>query len=58
MRIVYNGGEAYYDLQNGALGTTSAIDANIEQVGATDWYRCSFAINEVATIMYIYPARW
>jgi hypothetical protein len=38
--------KAFFDLQNGVVGTTSAgvVDANIESVG-NGWYRCSVVIN-------------
>jgi hypothetical protein len=42
-------------LQNGALGTTNAIDSNIESVG-NGWYRCSVSFNTSNQRVYIYPA--
>jgi hypothetical protein len=37
-----NDPNAFFDLQNGLVGTTSDnIDAKIEAVGETGWYRCS-----------------
>jgi hypothetical protein len=40
--------QAYFDLANGLVGSTSGsdvIDSNIEAVGATGWYRCSATFN-------------
>ena len=58
--IIFDGtfavnGAAYFDLQNGALGTTNAIDSNIESVG-NGWYRCSVSFNTSNQRVYIYPA--
>ena len=36
---------AWFDLSTGVVGTTSAIDANIESVG-NGWYRCSLIGNQ------------
>jgi len=36
---------AWFDLSSGVVGTTSAIDANIESVG-NGWYRCSLIGNQ------------
>ena len=48
---------AYFDLQNGALGTVSAavIEAKIESVG-NGWYRCSITQDVSLTEVRIYPA--
>jgi len=48
-------GTAYFDLQNGVLGTTNAIDSSIENVG-NGWYRCSVTFNTSNQKVYIYPA--
>ena len=43
--IAYTGstGEAYFDIQNGVLGTVSGVGASIENAG-NGWYRCSVVI--------------
>ena len=58
VRLLNLGGSAkttYFDLSNGVVGSSTAIDANIESVG-NGWYRCSMVINEPATRFRIYPA--
>ena len=55
--INYNSGTdtyIYFDLSTGSVGTTiSAIDANIQQVGATGWYRCDVSFNCPSTLFDI-----
>ena len=48
---------AYFDLQNGVVGSlVNAIDSNIESVGG-GWYRCSLTTNVTASGFWrIYPA--
>ena len=48
---------AYFDLQNGTIGTTSTtIDANIEDIGS-GWYRCSIVFNQPSgSVVRIYPS--
>ena len=47
---------AYFDLQNGAVGTTfSDIDSNIEDIGG-GWYRCSIVCNNSLTNVRIFVA--
>jgi hypothetical protein len=48
----------YFDLENGVigLGGTAPIDAKIEAVGATGWYRCSITTNISIDRVYFYPA--
>ena len=48
---------AYFDLQNGVVGSlVNAIDSNIESVGG-GWYRCSLTSNVTASGFWrIYPA--
>ena len=49
--------QAYFDLQNGALGSSGSeiITSNIESVGG-GWYRCSVLVNGAASGVNIYPA--
>ena len=49
--------QSYFDLQNGALGTSGSeiIKANILSIG-NGWYRCSVVVNGTATGVNIYPA--
>jgi len=59
VRVTVDGGNGiYFNLSSGTKGTIlgSIIDSNIEQVGATDWYRCSMAISQAITALSIYPA--
>ena len=44
----------YFNLQNGVIGTTSAIDAKIQDVGS-GWFRCSLVTDDVTRVR-IYPA--
>jgi len=44
----------YFDLQNGVVGTSSAIDAKIQDVGS-GWFRCSLVTDDVTRVR-IYPA--
>ena len=44
----------YFDLENGVIGTTSGIDAKIEDVG-NNWFRCSVVTDDVTRVR-IYPA--
>jgi hypothetical protein len=47
----------YFDLANGVLGATGTnVDAKIEAVGATGWYRCSVTYNATSVRARIYPA--
>lgn len=47
----------YFDLANGVLGATGTnIDAKIEAVGSTGWYRCSVTYNATSVRARIYPA--
>jgi hypothetical protein len=60
IRLLHIGGgnsDAYFNLNSGTIFSQDAqtIDAKIEQVGATDWYRCSFTNNESITQLRIYP---
>ena len=58
LRFITIGGTSmntFFDLQNGAIGTTNAIDTQIESVGS-GWYRCSIALNQSITEVRIYPA--
>ena len=51
-------GGRYFDLTNGVIGSsvaTAPIDSKIEQVGTSDWYRCSIVGNS-ATAVVIYVA--
>ena len=43
---------AYFDLANGTIGTleSGVIDATIEQVGSTGWYRCTMCVSDSNTI--------
>ena len=51
-----NNPRAFFDLQNGVLGTRlSDINSSIEAVG-NGWYRCSIVVNSSATQVRIYPA--
>ena len=51
-----NTSTAYFDLANGALGTTAgAITSKIESVGG-GWYRCSVSYSDDITSVRIYPA--
>lgn len=45
---------AYFDLENGVIGSNSGIDAQIESVG-NGWYKCSLVTNDVTRVR-IYPA--
>ena len=49
--------QAYFDLQNGALGSSGSeiITSNIESVGG-GWYRCSVLVNGAVSGVNIYPA--
>ncbi len=52
-----SGGNCYFDLQNGAIGGNSGIiDASIEAVGATGWYRISVTQNYSITTVRMYLA--
>ena len=46
---------AYFDIQNGALGTTNSavIDSNIQSVGS-GWYRCSISYNDTNTQLRVH----
>jgi hypothetical protein len=47
----------YFDLANGAVGSTASdIDSSIEDVGG-GWYRCSLTFNDSITKVRIYPAQ-
>ena len=54
--LEFSGPVAYFDLQGGSIGTlsASAIEAKIEAVGATGWYRCSVTSNSAITQLRIY----
>ena len=54
--LLTNGGGVFYDLQNGAIGTSSGIDSTIEQVGAAGWYRCTISVNNNIGEVRVYPA--
>jgi hypothetical protein len=62
VRIMTNGSntrDMYFDLANGALGTSTyggQIDATITSVGG-GWYRCTISVNETITLVRIYPAQ-
>jgi hypothetical protein len=59
VRVSVDGGNGiYFNLSSGTKGTIigSIIDSSIEQVGATDWYRCSMAVSQAITALPIYPA--
>ena len=46
----------YFDLQNGAVGSTASdINSTIEDLGG-GWYRCSISVNYALTRVRIYPA--
>jgi hypothetical protein len=47
---------SYYDLENGVLGgyALNSIERKIEQVGATDWYRCSVTFNSSLSAVRIF----
>ena len=46
-----------FDLINGVVGVTvSVVDASIEAVGATGWYRCTMVVNVSLTTIIVYPA--
>ena len=51
----------FFDIQNGSVGTNTAgggsVDASIEAVGATGWYRISVVSNVSSTTIRIYPAQ-
>ena len=48
----------YFDLVNGVAATPNggAIDGKIEQVGSSDWYRCSITSSGSISSVRIYPA--
>ena len=47
--------QAFFDLQNGTIGTTTnIIDATIQSVGS-GWYRCSVTFSKTTTNRIIYP---
>jgi hypothetical protein len=49
-------GFAYYDIENGVLGTNnSGISTSIDSVG-NSWYRCSFIGNGTSTTIRVYLA--
>ena len=57
MSLLCDGGAfQYFDLSNGVLVAGNGIDAKIEAVGATGWYRCSMTQNANITRVRIYPA--
>lgn len=45
---------AYFDLENGVIGSHSGIDAQIESVG-NGWYKCSLVTNDITRVR-LYPA--
>ena len=48
---------AYYDLENGVLGTTSNSNvAKIEPIGNNGWYRCSLTFTQTNPQVRIQPA--
>ena len=48
---------AYYDLENGVVGTTSSSNiAKIEPIGNNGWYRCSLTFTYTNPQVRIYPA--
>ena len=58
LRFITIGGvtmNTFFDLQNGAIGTTNAIDTQIQSIG-NGWYRCSIALSQSITEIRIYPA--
>ena len=56
--LVIGGSEtAYYDLENGLVGTTSSSNiAKIEQIGNNGWYRCSLKFISINPQVRIQPA--
>jgi hypothetical protein len=56
MVLLITGFSAYYDLQNGVVGTVGAgATATITSVG-NGWYRCTIAASATTTSVRIYPA--
>ena len=61
VRIMTNGSntrDMYFDLANGALGTSTyggLIDSTITSLGS-GWYRCTISVNETITLVRVYPA--
>ena len=56
MVLLITGFSAYYDLQNGVLGTVAAgATATITSVGS-GWYRCTISASATTTGVRIYPA--
>ena len=56
LRVAGLDARATFDLSTISVSTNSqAIDASIEQVGTTDWYRCSMCFNGTANLVLVYP---
>jgi hypothetical protein len=56
LRIVGGSTSAFFDLNNGVVGSTDAGNiAKMTSIGS-GWYRCEVAMNASTTIMRIYPA--
>lgn len=57
LRIVGGSTSAFFDLNNGVVGSTDAGNiAKMTSIGS-GWYRCEVAMNASTTIMRIYPAQ-